>query len=48
MAKVKVEVLGAVVDGHKQGDQIDIESTSAEALEKLGYVKRIAKATASK
>lgn len=41
MAKVKVEVLNAVVDGKGQGEQISIEEKSAEHLESIGYVKRM-------
>jgi len=47
MAKVKVEVLDAVVDGHKKGAQIDIEEKSANYLEKIGYVKKVATSTKS-
>ena len=48
MAKVKVEVLDAVVDGYTKGEQIEVEAKSAEALEKIGYVKKVVKATAAK
>jgi len=39
MAKVKVEVLGAVVDGNPSGTTIEIDKRSAKALEARGYVK---------
>lgn len=39
MAKVKVEVLGAVVDGAQSGDTIEIDVRSAEQLASIGYVK---------
>lgn len=41
MAKVKVEVTGAVVDGNPSGSTIEIDKRSAEALEARGYVKII-------
>ena len=37
--KVKVEVLGAVVDGHSSGSTIEIDEHSAKALEDRGYVR---------
>ncbi|MGE6896823.1 hypothetical protein [Priestia flexa] len=42
MAKVKVEVLNATVDGKGQGEVISIEEKSADHLESIGYVKRVA------
>lgn len=42
MAKVKVEVLDAVVDGHKKGEQIMVDERSAKMLEENYYVKRVA------
>lgn len=41
MAKVKVEVLNAEVDGKKQGEQLSIEEKSANHLEAIGYVKKV-------
>ncbi len=41
IAKVKVEVLNAVVDGKGRGEQLEIEEKSAEHFEKLNYVKRV-------
>ncbi|MEK3887259.1 hypothetical protein [Bacillus sp. FSL K6-3431] len=39
MAKVKVEVTGAVVDGNAPGSTIEIDASSAKALEANGYVR---------
>ena len=44
MAKVKVRVLDAVVDGHKKGEVISIDEKSAAYLESIRYVKRVGKA----
>ena len=44
MAKVKVEVLRAVVDGHGEGEVIEVDSKSADMLEKNGYVKKVKEA----
>lgn len=41
MAKKKVEVLGAIVDGHVEGDVIEVDEKSAEMLVKNGYVKYV-------
>lgn len=43
MAKVKVEVLNAVVDGKVEGEQLSIEEKSAKYLESIGYVKFVNK-----
>jgi hypothetical protein len=43
VAKVKVEVLNATVDGKSEGSVITIEEKSAKHLESIGYVKRVAK-----
>lgn len=43
MAKVKVEVLDAVVDGKTKGAQLEIEKKSADHLSKIGYVKQTKK-----
>jgi len=48
MAKVKVEVTGAVVDGSPSGSTIEINKRSAEALEARGYVKIIGKVSETK
>lgn len=42
MAKVKVEVLNATVDGKGQGETLSIDEKSADHLERIGYVKRVA------
>lgn len=47
MAKTKVEVLNAVVDGATRGEQIVIDSRSAAHLERIGYVKVIGEAEES-
>ncbi|PID16866.1 hypothetical protein CSV63_02965 [Sporosarcina sp. P34] len=39
MAKTKVEVLNAIVDGARRGETITIDSRSAAHLERIGYVK---------
>lgn len=41
MAKVKVEVTGAYVDGSAPGSVIEVEEKSAKYLEKVGYAKVI-------
>ena len=41
MAKTRVEVLNAVVGGAKRGEQIEIDSRSANHLASIGYVKVI-------
>ena len=42
MAKVKIEVLDAVVDGQPKGSQFEIEQADADFLESIGYVRKIA------
>lgn len=44
MAKVKVEVLKAEVDGKKQGEQLTVDEKSAEYLAKIKYVKIVQEA----
>lgn len=39
MAKVKVKVLNAVVDGHAEGAVISVDEKSAKHLESIGYVE---------
>lgn len=41
MAKVKVEVLDAVVDGKGKGSQLSVEEKTADYLESIRYVKRV-------
>ncbi|MBM7600431.1 hypothetical protein JOC34_002822 [Virgibacillus halotolerans] len=43
MAKIKVEVTGAIVDGHAPGSTISVEGKSAEYLEGIGYVRILPK-----
>lgn len=39
MAKLKVEVLDAIVDGKQKGEQLEIDQKAAEHLAGIGYVK---------
>lgn len=39
MAKVKVKVLDAVVDGKRKGETLEIREERAKALEKVRYVE---------
>lgn len=41
MAKKKVKVLNAVVDGHTRGDVFEVDAKSAEMLVKNGYVEYV-------
>lgn len=41
MAKVKVEVLDAIVGGHKRGAVISVDEKAAKQLEANYYVKRV-------
>ena len=43
MARVKVETIGAVVDGHPIGSKIEIDERSANAFEAIGYVRVLPK-----
>ena len=43
MAKTKVEVLSAVVDGKGSGSTLEIDEKSAEFLAEIGYVKILGK-----
>jgi low affinity Fe/Cu permease len=45
MAKVKVKVLNATVDGKGPNSVITIEEKSAKHLESIGYVERVAKSS---
>lgn len=47
MAKVKVELLGASVNGKPVGSQIEIEQADAKYLESIGYVRIIEEKKAS-
>lgn len=44
MAKVKVRVLNAVVDGKGKGEVVSVEERSAKHLVSIGYVERVAEA----
>lgn len=46
MAKVKVKVLAANVDGHTEGEIISIDERSAKHLESIRYVERVSKTAA--
>lgn len=41
MAKFKVEVVGAYVDGHGPGSIVSVDEKSAKYLESIGYGKII-------
>lgn len=41
MAKKKVKVLKAVVDGKREGEVLEIDSASADMLVKNGYVELV-------
>lgn len=48
MAKVKVKVLNAMVDGKGPGEVISIEERSAAYYENIRYVERVAEKAAPK
>jgi hypothetical protein len=39
MAKVKIEVLDAVIDGRVKGEQLEVGEKSAKHLVEIGYAK---------
>lgn len=41
MAKKKVKVLNAVVDGKRQGETLEVDSKTAEMLVRNGYVELV-------
>jgi hypothetical protein len=41
MAKVKIEVLDAVIDGRVKGEQLDVGEKSAKHLIEIGYAKKV-------
>lgn len=41
MAKVKVKVLNAYVDGKGPGEELSMDNRSADHLESIGYVEKI-------
>lgn len=43
MAKVKIEVLDAVVSGQPKGSQFELDEKDADHLASIGYVKKLGK-----
>ncbi len=41
MKTVKIEVLDAVIDGKRKGEQLDVQEKAAETLVKMGYAKLV-------
>ncbi|KMK75453.1 hypothetical protein [Alkalihalobacillus pseudalcaliphilus] len=41
MAQVKIEVLDAVIDGKRKGEQLTVESKDAAYLIGIGYAKEV-------
>jgi hypothetical protein len=41
MAKVKIEVLDAVIDGRVKGEQLEVDEKSAKHLIGIGYAKKV-------
>lgn len=41
MAKKKVRVLNAIVDGHGKGKEIEVDAKSADMLIRNGYVELV-------
>jgi hypothetical protein len=48
VAKSKIEVVGAYVDGHGPGSIIEVEENSAKYLVEIGYAKLVKKESAPK
>ena len=48
MAKPKIEVVGAYVDGHGPGSIIEVEENSAKYLVEIGYAKPVTTSKATK
>lgn len=46
MAKVKIEVLNAVIDGRKKGEQLEVSEQDAKKLVAIGYAKEVTEAKA--
>lgn len=42
MAKVKIEVTNAVIDGHKHGEQLEVSKADADKFIAIGYAKEVA------
>lgn len=41
MAKVKIEVLDAVIDGRVKGEQLEVDEKSAKHLVEIDYAKLV-------
>lgn len=41
MTKVKIEVLNAIIDGKKHGEQLEVDEKSAKYLIGIGYAKEV-------
>jgi hypothetical protein len=41
VAKVRIEVLDAVIDGKKKGEQLEVEEKDAKHLIAIGYAKEV-------
>jgi hypothetical protein len=41
VAKVRIEVLDAVIDGKKKGEQLEVEEKDAKHLISIGYAKEV-------
>lgn len=48
MAKVKIEVVDAVVGGKKHGEQLSVEQAEADRLVERGYAKVVKEAAKPK
>lgn len=48
MTQVKIEVLNAVIDGKRKGEQLTVGSDDAAYLVRLGYAKEVVVKTAPK
>jgi hypothetical protein len=41
MAKIKIEVLNAVIDGKQKGEQFEVDDKSAKHLIAINYAKKV-------
>lgn len=48
MAKVKIEVLDATINGLSKGEQLEVERKEADHLIEIGYAKEVAEKAAPK
>jgi hypothetical protein len=48
MAKVKIEVLNAVIDGKQKGEQLEVNEKSAKHLITINYAKKVEEKQADK